>query len=154
MRLTGTPASRMSQIVLLSSGENRAIRGPPDRRHHCSPIRPVLQRSLEDTPDCGHYAPMGGSTSPGWRRQAAGVTMEVLFASVPVADLQAAMGWYEQLFGRPADIVPNKDEVMWGVSGNGWLYVIEEPDRARTDRNDDFRQRPGSVRRQSKESGD
>ena len=56
--------------------------------------------------------------------------MEVLFASVPVADLQAAMGWYEQLFGRPADIVPNKDEVMWGVSGNGWLYVIEEPQRA------------------------
>ena len=83
-----------------------------------------------NTPDCEHYAPMGGSTSPGWRRQAAGVTMEVLFASVPVADLQAAMGWYEQLFGRPADIVPNKDEVMWGVSGNGWLYVIEEPQRA------------------------
>ena len=80
--------------------------------------------------------------------------MEVLFASVPVADLQAAMGWYEQLFGRPADIVPNKDEVMWGVSGNGWLYVIEEPRARWTDRNDDFRQRPGSVRRQSKESGD
>jgi hypothetical protein len=33
------------------------------------------------------------------------VTMEVLFASVPVADLHGAMGWYEQLFGRPADIV-------------------------------------------------
>jgi predicted enzyme related to lactoylglutathione lyase len=56
--------------------------------------------------------------------------MQVLFASVPVADLQAAIGWYEQLFGRPADIVPNQNEVMWCVAGNGWLYVIEDPERA------------------------
>ncbi len=40
------------------------------------------------------------------------------------------MGWYEQLFGRPADIVPNENEVMWCVAGNGWLYVIEDPGRA------------------------
>src|SRR5580658_3965377 len=56
--------------------------------------------------------------------------MEVLFASVPVEDLPAAMGWYEQIFGRPADIVPNENEVMWCVAGNGWLYVIEDPERA------------------------
>jgi len=73
---------------------------------------------------------VNGSTRPVGKRQAAGVTMEVLFASVPVADLHAAMGWYEQLFGRPADIVPNEYEVMWRVAGNGWLYVIEDPNRA------------------------
>ncbi len=56
--------------------------------------------------------------------------MEVLFASVPVADLPAEMGWYERLFGRPADIVPNENEAMWRVAGNGWLYVIEDPERA------------------------
>jgi predicted enzyme related to lactoylglutathione lyase len=56
--------------------------------------------------------------------------MEVLFASVPVADLRAAMSWYEQLFGRSADIVPNENEVMWCVAGNGWLHVIEDPGRA------------------------
>ncbi|MGA2306727.1 MAG: VOC family protein [Acidimicrobiales bacterium] len=56
--------------------------------------------------------------------------MEVLFAGVPVADLLAATGWYEQLFGRPADMVPNTNEVMWCVAGNGWLYVIEDPERA------------------------
>ncbi len=56
--------------------------------------------------------------------------MEVLFASVPVADLPRAMVWYEQLFGRAADIVPNESEVMWCVSGNGWLYVISDPERA------------------------
>jgi predicted enzyme related to lactoylglutathione lyase len=58
------------------------------------------------------------------------MTMEVLFASVPVGDLHAATGWYEQLFGRPADIAPNENEVMWCVSGNSWLYVIEDPKRA------------------------
>jgi predicted enzyme related to lactoylglutathione lyase len=56
--------------------------------------------------------------------------MEVLFASVPVADLQAAMPWYERVFGRPADLVPTDNEVMWRVAGNGWLYVIEDPERA------------------------
>jgi predicted enzyme related to lactoylglutathione lyase len=58
------------------------------------------------------------------------VAMEVLFASVPVTDLHAAMGWYEQLFGRPADLVPNENEAMWCVAGNGWLYVIEDLERA------------------------
>jgi predicted enzyme related to lactoylglutathione lyase len=58
------------------------------------------------------------------------MTIEVLFASVPVTDLHAAGGWYEQLFGRPADIVPNEMEVMWCVAGNGWLYVMEDPERA------------------------
>jgi predicted enzyme related to lactoylglutathione lyase len=59
-----------------------------------------------------------------------GVTMEVLFACVPVGDLGSAIGWYERLFGRAADIVPNNDEVMWCVAGNGWLYVIQDPERA------------------------
>jgi len=63
-------------------------------------------------------------------RQASRVTMEVLFASVPVADLHAAVGWYERLFGRAPDIVPNKTEVMWCIAGNGWLYVIEDLERA------------------------
>jgi hypothetical protein len=58
------------------------------------------------------------------------MTMEVLFASVPVADLPTAMDWYQQLFGRPADLVPNESEAMWCVAGNGWLYVIKDPDRA------------------------
>jgi predicted enzyme related to lactoylglutathione lyase len=56
--------------------------------------------------------------------------MEVLFASVPVVNLGAAKGWYEQLFGRVADLVPNENEVMWCVSGNGWLYVIRDVERA------------------------
>lgn len=56
--------------------------------------------------------------------------MEVLFTSVPVADLRVALDWYQKLFGREADIVPNETEAMWCVAGNGWLYVIEDSDRA------------------------
>ncbi len=40
------------------------------------------------------------------------------------------MEWYQRLFGRGPDIVPNSNEVMWQVTGNGWLYVINDPERA------------------------
>jgi glyoxylase I family protein len=56
--------------------------------------------------------------------------MQTLFASVPVTDLGAAVGWYERLFGRAADIVPNDHEVMWRVADHGWLYVIDDAERA------------------------
>ncbi|HEY2557901.1 MAG TPA: hypothetical protein VGI08_12395 [Diaminobutyricibacter sp.] len=55
---------------------------------------------------------------------------EVLFAGVPVADLDRARPWYESLFGRAADIVPNEQEVMWKVVDGGWLYVVEDAERA------------------------
>jgi predicted enzyme related to lactoylglutathione lyase len=58
------------------------------------------------------------------------MAMEVLFASVPVTDLRTALPWYERLFGRPADIVPHTHEVMWRVSDTGWIYVIEDAERA------------------------
>lgn len=58
------------------------------------------------------------------------MTMEVLFAGVPVAVLPTATAWYEQVFGRPPDIVPNEHEVMWRVADNGWMYVVEEPKRS------------------------
>ncbi len=57
------------------------------------------------------------------------MTTEVLFAGLPIADLQAAVGRYEQLIGRTAD-VPNRNEVMWCLAGNGWLSVIEEAEPA------------------------
>jgi predicted enzyme related to lactoylglutathione lyase len=56
--------------------------------------------------------------------------MEVLFAAVPVAEFAAAVGWYEQLFGRSADVVAHDREVMWRVAEGGWLYVVEDAERA------------------------
>jgi predicted enzyme related to lactoylglutathione lyase len=56
--------------------------------------------------------------------------VEVLFAAVPVADLGGAVAWYTRLLGRPADIVPNDDEVMWRLADAAWLYVVRDARRA------------------------
>ena len=56
--------------------------------------------------------------------------VEVLFAAVTVADLDRAVAWYARLFGRPADIVPNENEVMWRLAGAAWLYVLRDEKRA------------------------
>jgi predicted enzyme related to lactoylglutathione lyase len=58
------------------------------------------------------------------------MTAPVLFASVAVADLAAALPWYERLFGRAPDLVPNDDEVMWRINDGGWIYVVLDPARA------------------------
>ena len=54
----------------------------------------------------------------------------VLFAGVPVADHPAARGWYERLFGRAPDMVPNETEVVWQVAEAGWVYVVADAERA------------------------
>ena len=56
--------------------------------------------------------------------------VEVLFAAVTVADLDRAVAWYARLFGRPADIVPNDNEVMWRLADTAWLYVVRDEKRA------------------------
>jgi predicted enzyme related to lactoylglutathione lyase len=55
---------------------------------------------------------------------------DVLFAGVPVSDFTTARAWYERFFGRPADLVAHEYEVLWQVTGGGWLYVVRDPDRA------------------------
>ena len=56
--------------------------------------------------------------------------IDVLFASVPVASLEPARAWYEQLFGRQPDITPNEAEEMWQATDGAWLYVVVDPQRA------------------------
>jgi predicted enzyme related to lactoylglutathione lyase len=55
-----------------------------------------------------------------------------LFASVPVADRDAAMRWYERLLGRAPDLLPNDHEAAWQLTDGGWIYVIADPPRAGT----------------------
>jgi predicted enzyme related to lactoylglutathione lyase len=54
----------------------------------------------------------------------------ILFAGVPVTDIAVARSWYERLFGRPPDLVPHEREVAWQLAEGGWVYVVEEPERA------------------------
>jgi catechol 2,3-dioxygenase-like lactoylglutathione lyase family enzyme len=56
--------------------------------------------------------------------------VRVLFAGVPVSDLAAATDWYGRLLGRPPDIPVNPDEVMWRAVGDGWVYLLRDPERA------------------------
>lgn len=54
----------------------------------------------------------------------------ILFAGVPVSSISSARDWYERLFGRPPDLVPNEREVCWQLAEGGWVYVVEDPPRA------------------------
>ncbi len=50
---------------------------------------------------------------------------QVLFVGVAITDLDLVRPWYERLFGRPADIIPNENEVMWRAAADaGWLYLV------------------------------
>ena len=56
--------------------------------------------------------------------------INVLFAGVPVAELHAALAWYERLLGGPPDLVPNESERMWRLTDGGWVYVVADAERA------------------------
>jgi hypothetical protein len=53
-----------------------------------------------------------------------------LFASIHVADRDAAARWYERFAGRPPDLMPSDDEAAWRLTDTGWICVIADPDRA------------------------
>jgi hypothetical protein len=54
----------------------------------------------------------------------------ILFAGMPVTDIGAARAWYERLLGRPPDLVPHSKEVCWQLAEAGWIYVVEDSERA------------------------
>jgi hypothetical protein len=59
------------------------------------------------------------------------MTIDLLFAGVAVADLDAAKAWYGRLFGRFADVLVSDDEVMWQAAGSGWRSATERVTNAR-----------------------
>jgi catechol 2,3-dioxygenase-like lactoylglutathione lyase family enzyme len=58
------------------------------------------------------------------------MAIEYLFAGVAVADLDAALAWYESFLGRPPDMKPNETEATWQVTGSGSIYVVADAARA------------------------
>ncbi|MEA2420214.1 MAG: hypothetical protein QOE60_2420 [Thermoleophilaceae bacterium] len=58
------------------------------------------------------------------------MSVEHLFAGIPVADLDAALAWYERLWGRAPDLVPNDNEGCWQVAESRWIYVVGDAERA------------------------
>lgn len=53
-----------------------------------------------------------------------------LFAGCAVADLAAALPFYEALFGRGADLEPHDGERCWRLSESCWVVVVVDPPRA------------------------
>jgi predicted enzyme related to lactoylglutathione lyase len=58
------------------------------------------------------------------------LAINVVFAGIPVADLDAAIGWYERLLGGPPDMKPNETERAWKLTDESWVYVVRDPERA------------------------
>jgi predicted enzyme related to lactoylglutathione lyase len=53
-----------------------------------------------------------------------------LFAGCAVADLAAALPFYEAVFGREADLEPHDGERCWRLSESCWVVVVVDPARA------------------------
>jgi predicted enzyme related to lactoylglutathione lyase len=86
------------------------------------------------------------------------LAINVLFAGIPVADLQPAIEWYERLLGGPPDMSPNEIERAWKLTGETWIYVVTDPERAGnalvTVMVDDLAERLASIERRGIESGE
>ena len=58
------------------------------------------------------------------------MAINVLFAGIPVADLDAAIDWYERLFGEPPFMRPHDTESAWQLEEHAWVYVVQDGERA------------------------
>ena len=58
------------------------------------------------------------------------MSINVLFAGIPVAELDSAIEWYERLLGGPPDMTPNEIERTWRLTDESWVYVVTDPERA------------------------
>jgi glyoxylase I family protein len=53
-----------------------------------------------------------------------------VLAGIAVADVDAALPWYELLFGRPADELPMEGLAEWHVPSGGVVQVVASAERA------------------------
>ncbi len=58
------------------------------------------------------------------------MALATVLAVVCVSDLEASRPWYEQLFGRPPDVTPMESLAEWKLTGDGWLQVFQDAERA------------------------
>jgi predicted enzyme related to lactoylglutathione lyase len=53
-----------------------------------------------------------------------------VLAGIAVADVDAAMPWYERMFGRPADALPMEGLAEWHVLSGGVVQLVSNAERA------------------------
>jgi hypothetical protein len=54
------------------------------------------------------------------------VAFTVAFSGIPVANLDAALEWYERFMGRPPDMRPHEGEATWQLREGAWMYVVRD----------------------------
>lgn len=58
------------------------------------------------------------------------MSIDRVFALIPVAGFEAACGWYEKVFGRPADTNPMEGLAEWRITDTAWVQVLHDEARA------------------------
>ena len=58
------------------------------------------------------------------------MAIDHLLAVVPVADIEGACSWYEQLLGREPDNRPMETLAEWNITGTGWVQIFVDTNRA------------------------
>jgi predicted enzyme related to lactoylglutathione lyase len=58
------------------------------------------------------------------------MTVNRVLAGLAVTDVDAAVPWYERLFGRPADARPMEGLAEWHVPSGGVVQIVASPERA------------------------
>jgi predicted enzyme related to lactoylglutathione lyase len=53
-----------------------------------------------------------------------------VFAAVVVSDRDRSVAWYERLFGRGPDLLPNDREAAWTLMDGASLYVVVDASRS------------------------
>ena len=58
------------------------------------------------------------------------MSIKRVLAGLAVADVDAALPWYERLFGRPADALPMEGLAEWHIPSGGVVQLVASADRA------------------------
>jgi predicted enzyme related to lactoylglutathione lyase len=53
-----------------------------------------------------------------------------LYAGISVDDYEAAMAWYEKLFGCPPTFKASDDEAVWDLSEHRSVFILHKPEHA------------------------
>ena len=53
-----------------------------------------------------------------------------VLAGIPTANYETGLAWYQQLFGRPPDVIVKEDEALWQLAERGLVYLVQDSERA------------------------
>ncbi len=58
------------------------------------------------------------------------MSINYVFAGLVVSNRDEAAAWYERLFGKPPEFLPNESEAVWQVANTASVYLLADAQRA------------------------